>query len=104
MRAKKALTVKASKLKKKAVVLSAKKAFTVKKAKGKVTYKLVKITCKKALAKQAKKKIKVSRAGRITCKKGLKRGLYKLKMHVKAAGTKTYKPATKTVTVRIRVK
>lgn len=42
--------------------------------------------------------------GKITIKKGLKKGTYKIKVKVTAAGNKSYKSAVKTVTVKIVVK
>lgn len=96
--------LKATKLKKKTVKVKAKKAFRVKSAKGKVTYKRIGISCKKKLAKQAKKKIKIAKNGKVTCKKGLKKGTYKVKVKLKAAGNSSYLPATKTTTLTIVVK
>ena len=53
-----------------------------------------------------KKHFKVnSVTGKITVKKGTRKGLYTLKVKIRANGTTYYKPsATKTVTVKIRVK
>ena len=42
--------------------------------------------------------------GNITVKKGLKKGTYKIKVNVTAAGNTTYKAVTKAVTVTIKVK
>jgi hypothetical protein len=81
-------------LKKKNQVITIKKAFTVSKAQGKVTY-------KKA---GGNAKIVINSAGKITVKKGLKKGTYKLKVKVTAAGNTTYKAGAKTVTVTIKVK
>ena len=92
-------SVKYSKLKKKKQTIKASKAFTVSSAQGKGTYKLVSV--KKA---KFKKYFKVSKAGKITVKKGLKKGTYKLKVNVTAAGNANYQPMTKTVTVKIKVK
>ena len=87
-------TVKASKLKKKALAF---KLITVKGAKGKVTYAKV--------AKGSSKKLSVNKkTGKITVKKGTKKGTYKLKVKVTAAATAKYKKATKTVTVTVKVK
>lgn len=61
--------------------------------KGKLTYTLN----KKA---KASKKIKVSKAGKVTIKKGLKKGTYKIT--VKAAATKNYKAAKKTITIKVK--
>ena len=64
-KAKKAYTVKAKTLKKKAVKLSYKKVMTIKNAQGKLTFK-----------KLSGKKIKVSSKGTITVPKKLKKGKY----------------------------
>ena len=71
------------------------KAIKVSGAKGTVTY-----------AKAGgNKKIRINKkTGKITIKKKLKKGTYKLKVKVKAAGNSKYKAATKTVTVKIKVK
>ena len=94
---KKNKTVKYTKLKKKAVTL---KAITVKKAAGKVTYKKVSVSKKKFAGRFTVNK----KTGKIKVKKGTKKGTYKVKVRVSAAGNKTYKPASKTVTVKIKVK
>ena len=72
------------------------KAFTIKNAKGKVTF-------KKA---SGDKKITINKkTGNITVKKGLKKGkTFKLKVKVTAAGNTAYKPVTKSVTVKIKIK
>ena len=60
----------------------------------------------KAYAKASgNKKITIAKkTGKVTVKKGLKKGTYKVKVKVKAAGTGNYKPsAWKTVTLKIRV-
>ena len=95
----KPVTVKYSKLKKKAQTIKRAKAITVKKAKGKVTYAKYKVINKKF----AKKFTVNKKTGNITVKKGLKKGTYKVKVKVKAAGNKTYKPRTRTVTVTVKV-
>lgn len=71
-------------------------AFTIKNAKGKVTFKKV----------SGNKKITINKkTGNITVKKGLKKGsTYSLKVKVTAAGNTVYKSATKTVTVKIKIK
>ena len=101
----KAVKVRAKTLKKKTVRITRKKAVKVTGAVGKVSYKRVKITCKKKLKKAAKKKIKVNaKTGKITLKKGLKKGVYKVKIRVRAAGNAKYKAAAKNVSVKIVVK
>lgn len=90
----KKLTVKYSKLKKSNQTIAQKKAFSVKSAKGKVTYKKL----------SGNKKIVVSSTGKIKIKKGLKTGTYKIKVKVTAAGDTIYKSGNKTVTVTIIIK
>lgn len=85
-------TVKVKKNKK--TVIKKAKAFTIKNAQGAVTFK----------KSSGNKKITVAKNGKITVKKGLKKGTYKVKIKVTAAGNSSYKAATKTVTVTIKVK
>lgn len=61
---------------------------------GKVTY----------TKKSGNKKIKISSAGKVTVKKGLKKGTYKVKVTVKAAGNSNCKAASATKTLKIKVK
>ena len=76
------------------------KVLTVSKAKGKKSYKVAKWTTKKA-----KKYFKVSKkTGAVKVKKGTPTGTYKFKVKVTAAGNKSYKKGSKTVTVKIVVK
>ena len=94
-------TVKVKPLKKKAVVVKGAVKFT-KAAKGTKTYKGVGTNAK------SKKALKINaKNGKITVKKNTKKGTYKMKVTVKAAGTNTgstqYKPLSKTVTVTIVV-
>ena len=49
-------------------------------------------------------KITVAKTGKVTVKKGLKKGTYKVKVKVTAAGNTNYRKATKKVTFRIKVK
>lgn len=88
------VTLRFAELKNKNQTVKRKKAITVKNAKGKVTYKPVK----------KDKRFKVAKSGNIIVKKGLKKGTYKVKIKVTAAGDKNYKSLTKTVTVKIVVK
>ena len=90
----KTATVKYSAVKKKAQTIAAKKAFSISKAQGKVT-------CQKS---GGSKSITVSSAGKLTVKKGLKKGTYPVKVKVTAAGSKSYKAASKTITVTVKVK
>ena len=85
-------TVKAKKLKKAKRTV---KAITVKKAKGTVTY---------TKAGGSKKLTVNKKTGKITVKKGTKKGTYKVKVKVKAAGTSKYLAVSRTVTVKIKVK
>ena len=89
----KAKTIKAKAGKKKTVKKS--KAFTVKNAKGKVTfYKL-----------SGDENITITKAGKVKVKAGLKakKKAYKVKVLVCAAGNKAFAPATKTVTLKVKV-
>lgn len=92
-------TVKKSykKVRKAKQTIKAKSAFAVSKNKGAVTYKVKKYDTK------AKKKITVSQKGVVTIKKGLKKGTYKVKVSVSAAGNKNYKKLTKTVTLTVKI-
>ena len=99
-KAKNTLTVKAktakvklAKVKKSNVKLAAKKVVSVSKAKGAVTF-------KKA---SGNKKISVAKNGRVTVKKGIKKGAYKVKVKVTAAGNDNYKKRTRTVTFKVKV-
>ena len=89
--------VKYSKLKKKAQKLSISKTITFAN-KGKGTLKYAKAS--------GNKKISINKkTGKVTVKKGLKRGIYKVKVKVKAAGNSDYNPSkVKTVTFRIKVR
>ncbi len=88
-------TVKRSKVKSKKQVISG--AILVKKNQGKVSYKKVKKGSSSALTINKK-------TGKITVKKGTKKGTYKIKVKVTAAGNSNYKSGSKTVTVKIQVK
>lgn len=100
----KKVIVKYKKLKKKAQTVKRTKAMSVSKAQGKVTYKLVSVN--KARSKGSYKKyFKVNKkTGKITVRKRLRKGSYYLKIKVTAAGNSQYKAASKTRTVKIRVK
>ena len=91
--------VKAANLKKKNQVVKRAKAFTVSKAKGKLSYKLASVSKAKF-----KKYFTVNASnGNITVKKGLTKGTYSVKVSVKAAGDTNYKSATKKVTCKVSV-
>lgn len=88
-------SVKFSNLKKKNQTIALKSWATVSKAQGKVTYN----------KSSGNKNISInSKTGKITVKKGLKKGSYKIKIKVTAAGNGTYKAISKTVTVTVKVK
>lgn len=87
-------SVKYKKLKKKKQTISLKKAIVVSNAQGAVTFKKL----------SGNKKITVAKNGKMTLKKGLKKGTYKIKIQVTAAGNNEYNPLIKTVTVKIKVK
>jgi hypothetical protein len=92
------MSVKAKKLTAKSnkkTTFSAKKAFTVKKAKGAVSYEKI----------SGNSKITVSKNGKVTVKKGLKKGkTYSVKVEVTNEGTATYLSASKIVTLKVKVK
>ena len=98
----KAATVKFAKLKKKAQPLAVSKVIKfAKKGEGKMSYKLAGATPGKF-----KKFFKVDKkTGKVTVKKGLKKGTYRVKVKVQAAGNANYKAsAWKTVTFKVKVK
>ncbi|MCR5207849.1 MAG: hypothetical protein K6C14_05160, partial [Eubacterium sp.] len=84
----------AKKLKKKKLTVKRSKAIQVKNATGKLSFKKSK----------GNKKITVKKNGKIVVKKGLKKGTYKIKIKVTAAGSANCKASVKTVTVKIKVK
>ena len=80
---------------KKATISAAKVKKGIVGAKGTVTYKKYK----------GNSKITISKKGKITVRKGIKTGkIYTLKVLVNASGTDSYKPSTKIMTVKIKVK
>ena len=86
---------KAKKLKVKAgKSLKAEKAFSVSKARGRVTYSKI----------FGNAKIKVASNGKISVKRGIKKKTYKVTVTVTAAGNTNYLPATKTVTLKLKVR
>ena len=89
-----AVTVKAKNLKKKNVTV--KKAITVKKNEGKVSY--------KAVAKGTSKGVSISKKGVITVKKGTYKKNLAVTVSVTAKGSGNFKKATKKLTVKIKVK
>lgn len=91
----KAFSIKQSALRKKAKTVKASKVIkTVSKGAGKVTYKKI----------SGSKKITINKkTGKVTLKKGLKKGTYKIKVTVKAAGNSYYKAKTQKLTLKIKV-
>ena len=89
-------TVKAKKLKKKAMKVAPLK---VTNAKGTVTYKVIGGNAK------SKKALKINtKTGKVTVKKKTKKGTYKVKVKVTAAGKLEYKAGSKSVYVTVKVK
>ena len=88
--------VKYSKVKKKTQVVAPIRIIA---ARGSVVYKITGGTSK------AKKALKInSKTGKVKVKKGTKKGTYSVKVKVTAYGTTESKAASKTVTVKVRVK
>ena len=69
-------------------------AFYVTGAKGKVTF----------AKKSGNKKIAVAKGGKVTLKKGLKKGAYRVKVIIKAAGNANYRPLSKVVALKVKVR
>lgn len=92
----KTATVKYSAVKKKAQTLAVSKVITIStKGQGAITY-------SKA---SGNKNITINvKTGKVTVKKGLKKGTYKVKVNVKAAGSPNYNAVTRAVTFTIKVK
>lgn len=89
-------TVKVKNLKKKALTVAPLKVTS---AKGKLKYKLVSGNAK------SKKALKLNtKNGKVTVKKKTKKGTYKLKVKVTAAGTTAFKPLSKTVNITVKVR
>ena len=98
----KTVKLKKAKLKRKAQKIKAKRAMTIQNAKGKLTYELVNV---KKGKKGFRKKFSINKkTGKITVKKGLKKGTYKVKVKVSAAGDDKYEAVYKNVTVKVIVK
>ena len=100
----KTATVKYAKLSKKNRTLKASKVIKfTNKGQGKRTYKL---SSAKRGSKSFKKYFKINKTtGKVSVRKDLKKGTYKVKVKVKAAGNANYKPsAVKTVTFKVQVK
>ena len=84
-----------SKVKSKQLVIAKEKAFVIKNAQGTLTFK--KVAGAKALAVG-------KTSGSIGVAKGTKKGTYKIKVQITAAGSKNYKKGAKTVIVTVVVK
>ena len=97
----KTATVMFKKLKKKNQTLAVGKVLQLsKKGKGTVSYKLTGVTKSKF-----RKHFKINaKTGQVMVKKGLKKGKYKLKIKVTAAGNTNFKAGAKTVTATVIVK
>lgn len=91
----KTATVRYANLKKKNQTLKNTKLISfTKKGQGTITYTKV----------SGNKKITINKkTGKVTVKKGLKKGTYKIKIKVRAAGNAKYKALTKTVIIKIKV-
>ena len=89
----KTVKLKAKKVKKKKQTIKKGTAFTVTSPQGKVTFK----------KSSGNKGITVSKTGTVSVKKGLKKGTYKVKVKVTAAGNKNYKSLAKTVTMTVKI-
>lgn len=88
--------LKAATLKKKSLIFAS--AIIKKKGVGTVTY------VKGKVNKRSSKFIVNRKTGKITVKKGTPKGTYYVKVKVTAKGNSNYKSATKTATVKVRVK
>ena len=63
------------------------------------------IRCSKKLLASAKKNIIINaKTGKVTIKKKIKKGTYKVKVNVTAAGNKYFNKVTKTVTFVVKIK
>ena len=91
----KTATLKFKTLKKKNQALTRTKVLTVSKNQGSVTY----------TKYSGNNKITINKkTGKVTVKKKIKKGTYSVKVKVTAAGNTNYKPLTKTVTFKVKVK
>ena len=96
----KTVKVRYKKLRKRSQTIKRSKIIVLKIAKGKPSYKIAGV--KKA---KFKKYFKINkRTGKLKIKKKLKKGTYKVKVRVTAAGNAYYRPGTKMVTFKVRVK
>lgn len=97
--AKKTAKLKAKKLKKKSQKLAASKVMTISGANGTLSCRILSVSKKKF-----KKYFKMDQAGNLTVKKKLKKGTYKIKTSVTAAGDANHEAATREVTFVVKVK
>ena len=96
----KKVKIKASKLRKKTLIVKPAKSLQICTAVGDLNFKLASVNKKKF-----KKFFKVDAGnGNVKIKKGLRKGNYKLKINIKAAGDANYLAAARQVTVTIKVK
>jgi hypothetical protein len=86
--------VKASKVAAKKRNINTAKTFRIENAHGVISYKKI----------SGSNKLSIGAGGRITIKKGMKKGTYKMKVKVTAAGNENHEEGSKVVTVRVRVK
>ena len=93
------MTIKYKKIKKKAQTVKRTSAINVTKGQGSVTYKLSGVD----KAKFKKYFTVNSKTGTIKIKKKLKKGTYKVKVAVTAAGNGNYNKGTKTAVVTVKV-
>ena len=90
-------------LRKKARSIKRTKAFAVRNARGKLSYKLV--SAKKGKQNFSGKFRVNAKTGKVTVKKGLKKGTYKVKVKVKAKGTADFKASSwKKATFKVKVR
>ena len=94
LKAKKMTKIKAKKMKKKAKSFNLSKFVTISGAQGPVTY----------AKASGSKKITVASNGKVTLKKKIKKGTYKVKVNVTAAGNANFNAVTKAVTFKVKVK
>ena len=93
------VTVSAAKVRKKNQSFSASDVFTVKKYKGKLTYKT-----SKELTPNAAKQVSISKNGKVTVKKGTKAGTYRLSVSITDSGDITYRKISIIVAFDVIVK
>jgi methionine-rich copper-binding protein CopC len=99
----KTASVRYSKLKKKTQILTVSKVIRFRN-KGQGTRNYALMSAKKG-SKSYKTKFRISaKTGKVTVKKGLKKGTYKVKVRITASGNDSHKPASKTVTFKVKVK